>query len=107
MGKLAAKGRDTVMSMQTLTNMEKMEASELALEVSAVGSHGKGRAVINIPKVCAISNFPPFDASIPSSSAVQAWNHLQDLRLPQLTSRAVTLLIGQDAPDALVPCVQC
>ena len=102
-GKLEAKGRDTVMSMETLTNVDKVEASELALEVSAVGSRGKGRAVINIPKVCAISNFPPFDASIPSSSAVQAWIHLQDLRLPQLTSGAVALLIGQDAPDALLP----
>ena len=55
-GKLAAKGRDTVMSMQTLT---KVDASGLALEVSAVGSRGKGKAVINIIKVCTISNFPP------------------------------------------------
>ena len=103
---LGATGRSTSLMMRTLMNQNKVDTVELALEVSAVASSGRKKSSVNIPKVLAIPNFPPFDASVPPNSAIQAWNHLKDIKFPLLmddTSSQVSLLIGQDAPDALLP----
>ncbi|KAJ8050539.1 hypothetical protein HOLleu_03781 [Holothuria leucospilota] len=62
-----------------------------------------GRKIVKPPRVYAIANFPELRNSVPSRADVLKWDHLKVLKVPQVSHSGVTLIIGQDVPDALVP----
>ena len=53
--------------------------------------------------MCALSNLPTLDNCIASDSDFRKWSHLKDRLLPQVDESGVTILIGQDVPEALWP----
>ena len=60
-------------------------------------------SVIQLPKVYALPNLPTLESCIASASDAIKWPHLKDLRLPRVDKSGVSILIGQDVPEALWP----
>ena len=101
--KLGVKGKPASLSLTTVNSSESADVELVALEVVAVKS-GAGRpSVIQLPKVYALPNLPTLENCIASDSDFRKWSHLKDLRLPQVDKSGVTILIGQDVPEALWP----
>ena len=100
--KLDVKGKPANRSLTTVNSSESADVELVALEVVAAKS-GAGRPSVKLPKVYMLPNLPTLENCIASDSNFRKWSHLKDLRLPQVDKSGVTILIGQDVPEALWP----
>ena len=101
--KLDAKGKRANLSLTTVNSSESADVELVSLEVvAAKGGAGK-TSVVQLPKVYALPNLPSLESCIASAGDIRKWPHLKDLRLPQVDKSGVSILIGQDVPEALWP----
>ena len=101
--KLDVKGEPANLSLTTVNCSESADLDLVALEVVAAKG-GAGRpSVTQLPKVYTLLDLPTFEHCIASDSDFRKWSHLKDLRLPQVDMSGVTIVIGQDVPEALWP----
>ena len=97
---LGAKGRIEKMS---LTTLEKENSETAARVVSLRVSSFDGSGELAIPHVFARPNLRLSSSNLITEAEVQRWPHLRDLPLHHAEIDEVTLLIGQDCPEALMP----
>ena len=101
--KLGVKGQRANLSLTTVNSRENADVEVVALEVVAAKSGMGKTSVIQLPKVYALPNLPTLESCIASASDAIKWPHLKDLRLPRVDKSGVSILIGQDVPEALWP----
>ena len=100
---LELKGEKTSLSLETLSEGKDMDALEVSLEVTATKGPKNKRKIVKLPRVYALTRFPSLRDSTPSQADVKKWDHLKYLEIPLREKSGITLLIGQDVPDALIP----
>ncbi len=88
-----------MLNVETLTSDISTPSVEVQLQVASVK---RRRKWIHIHNVQALKNFTNFRSGQPESVNVGQWEHLQGIHLQDVVSD-VTLLIGQDATQALIP----
>ena len=101
--KLDVKGEQAKLSLTTVNSSESTDVELVALEVVAAKSRAEKAGVIQLPNVYALPNLPTLENCIASPSDIRKWPHLKDLRLPRVDESGVSILIGQDVPEALWP----
>ena len=101
--KLDVKGKRANLSLTTINSSESADVELVSLEVVAAKCGAGKTSVVQLPKVYALPNLPTLENCIASDSDIRKWPHLKDLRLPQVDKSGVTILIGQDVPEALWP----
>ena len=95
------KGNPANLSLTTVNSSESADVELVALELVAAKS-GAGRpSVIQLPKVYPLPNLHTLENCIASDSDFRKCSHLKDLQLPQVDKSDVTIMIGQDVPEAL------
>ncbi len=101
---LGIEGTAVDLSLSTLDNGgSNVKANMVSLEVTSRSAGKKGRQYIQMPRVYAINNFPAMLASVATPADVAKWDHLKDIEIPALDKKGVSLIIGQDVPQALAP----
>ncbi len=100
---MGLKGKETVLSLETLNEGNDSQALEVALEVTGTVGKKRKRNVIQLPKVYALHSFPTLNSCLATSADLRRWDHFKDLDLPQVHESKVTILTGQDIPQALMP----
>lgn len=100
---LDVKSKPVSLSLTTVNSSEPADVELVALEVVAFKSGAGSPSVIQLPKVYALPNLPTLENCIALDSDFHQWSHLKDLRLPQVDRSGVTILIGQDVPEAFRP----
>ena len=88
------------MSLKTL---EKENSEATARVISLKISNLNGSDELTIPQVFARPNLHLSSSNLVTEAEVQKWPHLKDLPLHHAEIDDVTLLIGQDCPEALMP----
>ena len=97
---LGISGRREVLSLTTLEKAKsKAEMCVTSLEVS----DAENKNVLELPQVYARPVLPISLENMGQVEDASSWEHLRDVNLPLVDANHVTLLIGQDNPDALVP----
>ena len=97
---LGAKGRTEKMSLTTLEKENNETTARVAsLKVSSFDGSGE----VAIPHVYARPKLRLSSSNLITETEVQRWPHLRDLPLHHAEIEEVTLLIGQDCPEALMP----
>ena len=91
------------LSLTSVNSRENAYEEVVPLEAVAAKSGLGKTSVIQLPKVYALPNLPTLESSIASASDAIQWPHLKDLRLPRVDKSDVSILIGQDVPEALWP----
>ena len=100
---LGVKRQQTKLSFITINSRENTDVEVVALEVVAAKS-GMGKTSVNqLPKVYALPNLPTLESCIASAGDAIKWPHIRDLCLPRVDKSGVSILIGQDVPEALWP----
>ena len=97
---LKARGRTEKMS---LTTLERRNHEATARVVSLKVSSLYGNEELAIPQVFARPNLHLSSGNLVTEAEVRRWPHLRDLPLHHAEMDDVTLLIGQDCPEALMP----
>ena len=100
--KLNITGNETMLSLETLDAVQDSKAVELALEVTGTTGKRNTRRIVQLPRVFGIRRFPALKNSRVLPSEVELWSHMKDIPIAQDGDR-VSILIGQDVPQALVP----
>ena len=89
-------GPTTEFSLTTLNAERKIESGiEVQMKVKALKSNGE----VSLDRVWTVDHLP-VPAIIPSSEELQNLPYLQGIEFPKLDNGKVTILIGNDAPDA-------
>ena len=96
---LGIKGESIHLSLSTLSDGKMCSAQVVALEVTGTRGH---RKQLQLPRVYAVEGFPNLISSKATEEDISNWSHLKDIEIPK-TDADVTLLIGQDNPQALMP----
>ena len=97
---LKAHGRTERLSLTTLDK----ESNETTAQVISLRiSNLDGSDELTIPQVFARPNLRLSSSNLVTEAEVQKWPHLKDLPLHHAETDDVTLLIGQDCPEALMP----
>ena len=97
---LKARGRTERLS---LTTLDKESNETTAQVISLKVSNLDGSDELTIPQVFARPNLRLSSSNLVTEAEVQKWPHLKDLPLHHAEIDDVTLLIGQDCPEALIP----
>ena len=97
---LKACGRTEKMS---LTTLKKKNSEATARVISLKISNLDGSDELTIPQVFARPNLHLSSSNLVTEAEVQKWPHLKDFPLHHAEIDDVTLLIGQDCPEALMP----
>ena len=97
---LKARGRTEKMS---LTTLERRNHEATARVVSLKVSSLYGNEELAIPQVFARPSLHLSSGNLVTEAEVRRWPHLRDLPLHHAEMDDVTLLIGQDCPEALMP----
>jgi hypothetical protein len=96
--KLGLEGTKTTLSLTTLEKTESESETKLvSLQVSGVGEE----QILELPHVFVRDLPVPKNVAAPSD--VEHYPHLRGIDIPCVDHLDVTLLIGQDVPEALVP----
>ncbi|XP_038049665.1 uncharacterized protein LOC119723179 [Patiria miniata] len=91
------------LSLETLNDGSDAEAFQVALEVTGTIGKMRKREVIQLPRVYALAKFPELKSCVATSADTKQWQHLQDIDIPRMDETEVTILVGQDVPQALIP----
>ena len=93
-------GRATELTLSTLEKDKSVHESKMvSLEISDID----GVDYIKVPHVYSRSRLPISLDSVPNQDDIREWDHLRDIQLPSINATGVSLLIGQDVPEALIP----
>ena len=98
--KLSLKGKMTKLVLTTLEK-EKSESTCKVVSLEVMGMHSKES--VNLPYVFSKPKLPVPVEHAPSHDDIARWPHLKSIDFPSVDIEEVTLLIGQDVPDALIP----
>ena len=91
--------------MDELTTLERKNHEATARVVSLKVSSLYGNEELTIPQVFARPNLHLSPSNLVTEAEVQKWPHLKDHLLHHAEMDDVTLLIGQDCPEALIPLI--
>ena len=94
---------ETLIDLTTVSGNESTDVRLVALEVVAAKSGAEKLGIIQLPKVYALPNLPTLENCIASANDIRKWPHLKDLGLPKVDGSGISILIGQDVPEALWP----
>jgi hypothetical protein len=102
---LGLEGTDTTLSLSTLNDGKESPSKAVALEVTSTSGRSNKRSAIQLPTVYSIEKFPSLTSCVASQADAERWSHLSNIELPcgPHGPQDVTLLIGQDVPQALIP----
>ena len=100
---MGLEGKETVLSLETLNEGKDSQALEVTLEVTGTTGKKRNRNVIQLPRVYALQSFPALSSCLATSADLRRWDNFKDLDLPQVHESKVTIIIGQDIPQALMP----
>ena len=87
----------------SLTTLEKENSEATAGVISLKISNLDGSDELTVPQVFARPNLHLSSSNLVTEAEVQKWPHLKNLPLHHAEINDVTLLIGQDCPEALMP----
>ena len=87
----------------SLTTLEKENSEAMARVISLKISNLDGSDELTIPQVFARPNLHLSSKNLVTEAEVQKWPDLKDLPLHYAEIDDITLLIGQDCPEALMP----
>ena len=97
---LGLKGERVSLSLTTLEKADShVLTTAVCVEVSSV--HGGDRLVL--PTVYVRETLPVSVQNMAKPDDIMEWPHLRGIDIPRVSASEVTLLIGQDAPEALMP----
>jgi hypothetical protein len=97
---LHVEGRPETM---TLTTLEKSKSQSIARVVRLTVTSLDGEGEVCLPKVLSRRDLHLTRSSLVTKEEVAQWPHLRDLPLQHAPIDNVTLLVGQDCPEALAP----
>ncbi|XP_042232302.1 uncharacterized protein LOC121873053 [Homarus americanus] len=101
--RLRIRGKPTSLFINTLTQGEQCNTTEVDLEVRGINTR-RAKCPISLPKVLVLDRLPPsLENSTATALDIDAWGHLRGLAPLPPNRRVAELLIGQDCPDALTP----
>ena len=86
-----------------LTTVEKADSESSARIASLQVFSADGEECIDIPKVYSRPQLNLNSVNLVTEEEVQKWPHLKDLPIRHAEATEVTILIGQDCPEALIP----
>lgn len=87
----------------SLTTLEKADCETRVSIVSLEVQEPEGQNVVELPSVFTRPVLPIDLDNMAKPEDIQRWRHLRDISLPQVDTKKVMLLIGQDYPEALLP----
>ena len=87
----------------SLTTLEKENSKATARVISLKISNLDGSDELTIPQVFARPNLHLSSSNLVTEAEVQKWPHLKDLPMHHAEIDDMTLLIGQDCPEVLMP----
>ena len=97
---LDLESRPVTFKVTTMTsNEDTMSGNEVDLHVSPVN----GYESISMPKVWSVKRLPVSTRSAAPRCAVEKFNYLADISVPEIDNNDVMLLIGSDTPFAHIP----
>ncbi|XP_006815918.1 uncharacterized protein LOC102804515, partial [Saccoglossus kowalevskii] len=94
--KLGITGKPVNYTLSTLNAERQINGHELQMDV-------RGLNLVNgvrLDKVWTTDRLPIAADSIPTKLDIKGWSHLNDIELPEIEVKDVTLLIGNDVPEA-------
>ncbi|XP_063955063.1 uncharacterized protein LOC135153986 [Lytechinus pictus] len=97
--KLNAKGQTQRLSLTTIDNEQTLETKVVDLVVDT----GPMSEAVRIENVFTKERINIRSDHMASVGEISGWPHLQDINLPIARGQEIGLLIGQDAPEALIP----
>ena len=97
---LGATGRPETMRLTTLEKANSQSQVKV-LSLTVTDPAGDGR--VELPQVYSWTDLHLSPSNLVSQGEVEQWPHLRDLPLHHAEIEEVTLLIGQDCPEALIP----
>ncbi|XP_038066468.1 uncharacterized protein LOC119736528 [Patiria miniata] len=100
---LGVKGTPQSLSLDTLNENAQVQTVVLSLDVSGIVGKAHTRKSFCIPEIHALKEFPTLRDSCATLEDVRKFKHLRDIPVPCVAKDGVAILIGQDAPQALVP----
>ncbi|KAJ8027040.1 hypothetical protein HOLleu_32065 [Holothuria leucospilota] len=97
--------RDTSQSVLTYAFLDNASTSSFCTErlKRDLNLSGNGKSKVDLPLAYVRNEIPVREENIAEQRDLSQWSHLRDLKLPQVERCTVGLLIGQNAPEALVP----
>ena len=101
--KLEVEGQSINLSLSTLHSNNEVKSVGVDLDITALA--GRNSKVINVQNVCSLQNFPSLHGNIASPEETDKWPHLKGISASQIgiSLNEVSLLLGQDAPQAIRP----
>ena len=97
---LQMEGTPRVLSLTTLEKADhKVDTSIVNLEVSALDAV----SYLDLPTVFTRPTMPVSLDDMGQTDSLDQWPHLREIKIPHVDAGSVSLLIGQDNPDALIP----
>lgn len=97
---LETKSRPVTFHMTTATAQKvRQEGREVDLQVHAVN----GGSTLDLRKIWSVARLPISKNSAISNKDIKKFPHLSDIRIPEINSNDVLLLIGTDMPAAHIP----
>ncbi|XP_064622573.1 uncharacterized protein LOC135484816 [Lineus longissimus] len=102
LSQLKLEGSRTALSLETLGQSAATDAIEECLQVTPTSRKAKKRSVLDLPRVYAIDSFPN-SITGPSQLDIGRWRHLTGVCDNSVDGKGVSLLIGQDVPQAILP----
>ena len=98
--KLNVRGHSSMLTLSTLGAKHTLvNTASVGLEVVSIDKS----AVLSLPEVFVRDKLPINLNNRAKPTEIQAWPHLKDITLSEANVSEVSLLIGQDCPEALVP----
>ena len=86
-----------------LTTLEKAGSQSRVKVLSLTVTDLEGGGMIELPQVYSRSDLHLSSDNLITRGEVERWPHLRDLPLRHAAIEDITLLIGQDCPEALIP----
>ncbi len=101
---MKARTKQAKLVLKTM-NLEEIFDTEVITDPVQVGNL-HGNHFIDLPTVFVKDNLPVGLEDVPTQADLDKWEHLQQIKLPELTSNCipkVTIMIGSNVPEATLP----
>ena len=97
---LHIKGKRTAYSITTVNSKRSCQnGKQVYLDVRPYG----GGSYVRVNKLLSVSNLPVSLSGLPTTEELQVYDHLKDVQLPKIHGGKVSMLIGSDVPELVVP----
>ncbi|XP_070562373.1 uncharacterized protein [Ptychodera flava] len=94
--KLGLRGKPINYTLSTLDAESTKHGREVQLDLRALN----GVECVHLNRVWTTDMLPISASSIPTVKDIKGWRHLNGIELPELDEKEVTILIGNDVPEA-------